>query len=69
MAEWSKAPPHSPREQRGVGSNLTAGDKLVFAVFEELFDHSELGKKPKKLHHFSSQSAPINFHHIMSHNI
>ena len=25
--------------------------------------------KTKKLHHFSSQSAPINFHHIMSHNI
>ena len=40
MAEWSKAPVNSPREQGGVGSKPAAGKKLVFALFLSIFDHS-----------------------------
>ena len=42
MAEWSKAPVSSPREQGGVGSKPAAAKKIVFALFLSLFDHSVL---------------------------
>ena len=40
MAEWSRAPANSPREQGGVGSNPTPAEKILFALFLSLFDHS-----------------------------
>ena len=40
MAEWSKAPANSPREQGGVGSKPAPAKKLVFALFLSFFDHS-----------------------------
>ena len=42
MAEWSKAPANSPREQGGVGSKPAPAKKLVFALFLSFFDHSDL---------------------------
>ena len=42
MAEWSKAPANSPREQGGVGSKPAPAKKLVFALFLSFFDHSEI---------------------------
>ena len=33
MAEWSRAPANSPREQGGVGSKPTPGKKLFFALY------------------------------------
>ena len=42
MAEGSKAPVNSPRELGGVGLNPAAANKIVFALFLCLFDHSAL---------------------------
>ena len=45
MAEWLRAPANSPCEQGVVGSKPASAEKIVFALFLSLFDHSDLGYK------------------------